>query len=146
MKETEITIYDQNIWGCLPHGEKIQNRNALIRELVEYHNADIIAFQECAPTTSREGDRAIDKLLSDEYSEVHTDAKEKNFTPIFYKKNRFSIIESGYFAYEKQSSTMSKSLTYAVLSENESGARFGMISTHFWWKPFKVFDKGARFR
>ncbi|MBQ9071225.1 MAG: hypothetical protein IJY23_07770 [Clostridia bacterium] len=133
MKETEITIYDHNIWGNMPGMSTISNRNALIGELISYHDADFVSFQECNPKTSRNGDVDIEAVLAPEYKEVKTEAGRLNFTPIFYKENRFTVIESGFFAYPGLNDLDSKSLTYAVFEENETKVRVGIISTHFWW-------------
>ena len=133
MKEIEIIIYDHNIWGNMPRLSTISNRNALISELVSYHDADFVAFQECNPKTSRNGEEDIEKVLPKEYSEVITDAKKNNFTPIFYKKNTYTVIESGFHAYEGLNDENSKSLTFAVFEEKKSRVKFGIISTHFWW-------------
>ena len=134
MKEIEIIIYDHNIWGNMPGLSTISNRNALIGELISYHDADFAVFQECNPKTSRDKDVDIAKLLSPDYSEVTTNAGKNNFTPIFYKTKNYNIIESGFHAYEGLNDLDSKSLTYAVFEEKKSKVKFGIISTHFWWK------------
>ena len=134
MKESTITIFDHNIWGGMPKDDRIANRNHLIAGLIDYHDADVIAFQECSPKTSRAEENDIAELLEPTYAEVECGMGKDNHTPIFYKKERFSVISSGYFAYERLNNGKSKSITYAILEDKESFVRFGFISTHFWWK------------
>ena len=144
MKEIKLTIYDHNIWGNMPSTSKISNRNAAVAELVELYSADIVSFQECNPKTSREPSVDIAKMLCDEYNEACPDMAGVNFTPLFYKKNRFSVIEEGFVSYEGKNDQNSKSLTYAVLEERESGVRFGAICTHFWWEAKSEADNLQR--
>ena len=63
-----------------------------------------------------------------------TTAGEQNYTPVFYKRERFDLIDSGYFLFEGKNDANSKSVTWAILSERASGVRFGVCSTHFWWR------------
>ena len=129
MKEISVVIYDQNIWGVMPG-----NRNRLIGQLVEEHGADVCCFQECNPKTTRFGDTALDREIAAHYEEVPTAVGARNFTPVFYKRDRFDVVESGYILFEGKNDANSKSVTWAILSEKASGIRFGVCSTHFWWR------------
>lgn len=145
MKETDVVIYDQNIWGCNRGDDVIANRCELIAELIDYRDADIIAFQECSKAARAIDDGNISGLLSTVYEEVPHDADGNNFTPIFYKPERFDVVESGYILYERQRPTNSKSITYAVFEDKESHARFGACSAHFWWKVGEAKEDEIRF-
>ncbi len=145
MNETDVVIYDQNIWGCTRGDDTIANRCTLIADLVDYHDADIIAFQECSRAARAIDDGNIGELLSGIYEEVPHDAEGNNFTPIFYKSERFDVVESGYILYERQRPTNSKSITYAVFEDKESHARFGVCSAHFWWKVGEPMEDEIRF-
>ena len=145
MKETEIVIYNQNIWGCTHGNDVIANRCRLISKLADYHDADIIAFQECSKAARDITDGNICALLSPSYKEVRHNADGNNFTPIFYKTERFDVIESGYILYERQRPTNSKSITFAVFTEKESGVKFALLSAHFWWKTETLEDEEIRF-
>lgn len=134
MKNFEFTIYDQNIWGNMPGTESISNRNGIIKDLILSYNADVCCFQECNPYTSRVGDTDISLLLENNYIEAKTPVGNKNFTPVFYRKDRFEAVESGYHIFEGRNDVASKSLTYCVLKEKASGGMVGVISTHFWWE------------
>ena len=96
MKEIDITIFSHNIWGNICETETVSNRNACVATLIDAHDADIIAFQECNPRTSRSGDVDIAKLIAPEYVEVETCFGKNNCTPLFYRASRFSIVNSGF--------------------------------------------------
>ena len=134
MKELSLTLFGQNIWGNMPGTSTVSNRNAAVAELIWAYDADVVAFQECNPQTSRKGDVDIAQLIYDKYDEVCAPFAYMNFTPVFYKRERFLILDSGFLPYPGKNDMNSKSLTYAVLCDRESGIRFGFISTHFWWQ------------
>lgn len=144
MKETEIVIYDQNIWGCTMGSDVISNRCKLVAELIDYHDADIIAFQECSIAARDTANGNIAELLSPVYEEVKHNAAGNNFTPVFYKSERFSVIDSGYVLYERQRPTNSKSITYAIFEEKENAIRFAILSAHFWWRTGSAEDDDVR--
>ena len=124
-----ITFYSQNVWNYNPS----EYRNKLIRSLVSDFDADICSFQECGPTTNRVGECPLPSLMADTYEEVCKEFADRNFTPVFYKKEKFNLIDSGYVLYEGLNDVNSKSITWAVLEEKLSSKKFAVISTHFWW-------------
>ncbi len=126
-----MKIYCQNIWSnnpCAP-------RNRIVRELVREVDADVCFFQECGPETNRVGDgeSPIAQLMNDCYREAYPEASDVNYTPVFYKKDKFNLIDSGYFLYDGLNDANSKSVTWAVLEEKETVKRFVVASTHLWW-------------
>lgn len=135
-----ICFYDQNIWNAAP----TEYRNGLVRLLVDDFDADVCAFQECSPKTNRAGENPIDKLMSDKYTEVCPDKADKNFTPIFYKTEKFNLIDSGYILYDGLNDMNSKSVTWAVFEQKDSKDKFAAISTHFWWKCDSEADNEQR--
>ncbi len=139
-----IRLYTQNIWGNFPASERIANRNGLIVSLVRRYGPDVCHFQECNPSTSRAAACDIAALLADTYAEASAENAGCNFTPVFYKKDRFEEIESGFVPYEGLNDIQSKSVTWAVLREKASGALLATASTHFWWKHDGEADSLAR--
>lgn len=125
-----ITFYCQNVWNHNPTGY----RNKIIRNIIREEGADVCAFQECGPETIRVGADALPVLLSDEYCEVLPELCDSNFTPVFYKKGKFNLLDSGYFLYTGLNDVNSKSVTWAYLEEITTGNRAVFASTHFWWK------------
>ena len=74
----------------------------------------------------------IAALLAVTYVEASAENAGCHFTPVFYKKDRFEEIESGFVSYEGLNDIPSKSVTGAVLREKASGALLETASTHFW--------------
>ena len=126
-----MKIYCQNIWNKTP----CAYRNRVVRELVRDFDADVCFFQECGPETNRKGDgeSPIAKLMSDCYTEAYLKAADRNFTPVFYKTDKFNLLDSGYFLYDGLNDANSKSVTWAVLEEKETRKQFVAASTHLWW-------------
>lgn len=125
-----IRLFDQNIW-C---NRVIANRNALIRRMIKRYDADVITLQECRPSTHRVGDTDIGALLADLYAEVEPELFDQNHTPIFYRRARFDLVESGYELFEGLNNINSKSITWAVLHDKIDRCTFAVASTHFWYK------------
>ena len=128
-----MLIYNQNIWNYNP----CHYRNKLVRELIKDFNADVCTFQECGPSTNRVGDAPIPVLMSDEYTEVCPELAHKNFTPVFYKTEKFTLIDSGYLLYDGINDCDSKGVTWAVLEDKATSKRVAIASTHFYWQPGK---------
>ena len=57
-----------------------------------------------------------------------------NHTPLLYRKDRLSLLDSGYDIFHIALGGISKSVTWAVLEDKFSGRRFLSFSTHFWFK------------
>lgn len=125
-----LTFYDQNVWNHNPSGY----RNGLIRKIVKDVNADVCAFQEFGPNSTRMGDPALDVLMLDEYAEVCPELRDVSYTALFYKKEKFDLIDSGHLLYDGLNDCNSKSVIWAVLEDKESKKRFAAMSTHFWWQ------------
>lgn len=135
-----ITVYCQNVWNHNPS----EYRNTLIRSLVSDFDADICLFQECGPETNRVGGAPLPKLMQDEYTEVCSEVADRNFTPVFYKTEKFNLIDSGYVLYRGLNDVNSKSITWAVLEDKASLTKFAVASTHFWWMSESENDNKQR--
>lgn len=137
-----LTIYCQNVWNHTP----ASYRNKLIRSLAEDNNADICLFQEFGPETTRAARVPLDGLMNDVYQEACEEYNDRNYTPVFYKKDKFNFVDGGYFLYEGLNDANSKSVTWAVLEEKATATKFAVISTHFWWKFDSEKDNQQRLR
>lgn len=137
-----ITFYSQNVWNSFP----TSYRNTLISSLISDFDADICVFQECGPKTTRSGEAPLPELLEDTYAEVCPDIADSNYTPVFYKKDKFDVPDSGYFLYDGLNDSNSKSVTWAVLKEKASSVRFAAVSTHFWWMSESEKDNEQRLK
>lgn len=126
-----IRLFDQNIWSH----KIVANRNECVVKAISRYDADVCAFQECRPSTHRTGDADIGALLAKKgYAEAMPEAADYNFTPVFYRKDRFDLIDCGYELYEGLNDSNSKSITWAVLDDRIDRCKFAVLSTHFWWK------------
>ena len=124
-----FNIYCQNIWNTLPASDRM----VLIRKLISDFDADVCLFQECSPNTVRKCENAIPSLMADEYEEVCKHLIPLNYTPVLYKKDKFDLVDEGYLLYDGLNDYNSKSVSWAVLKDKESGKMFAAASTHFWW-------------
>ncbi len=129
-----MRLYDQNIWGNMKADQRIANRNDLICSLIEKFDPDFCTFQECNPISSRAPECDIAKKLFYAFDEAAPEAAQRNFTPVFYRRDRFDCLESGHVLFEGRNDKNSKSYTWALLREKSSGNCITVISTHFWWK------------
>ena len=135
-----MKVYSQNVWNHNP----VEYRNSLIHSMIREENADICLFQECGPETNRAGSVSLPELLKYEYTEVCPEVADKNFTPVFFKKDKYNLIDSGYFLYTGFNDVNSKSITWAVLEERDSLKCVAVVSTHFWWKFDSIEDNLQR--
>ncbi|MBR5586860.1 MAG: hypothetical protein IKW02_02745 [Clostridia bacterium] len=124
-----ITFYCQNVWDFSP----TNYRNKLIHSLISQFDADICLFQEYSLNATCSGELPLPELLKGVYDEAYKVSEGWNFTPVFYKREKFNLIDSGYFYYDGFNDENSKSVTWAVLEQKESSVKFGVIATHFWW-------------
>ena len=129
-----MRLFDQNIWGNMKPDQCIANRNRLIEGLIKAYDPDVCAFQECNPKTSRAGDTPIAELLSPAYDEVCPEFADRNFTPLFYRRDRVELIDGGWFLFEGKNDKNSKSVTWAILREKKTQKALAVLSVHFWWK------------
>ena len=121
-------LYNHNIWNYNPP----EDRNLLIHSLIEEFDADFCTFQECSHTSNRKGRLPIQDLLKDKYTEVGIGML--NYTPVFFKTEKFNLVDSGYKLYSGLNDVNSKSVTWAVVEDKENEKKFVVMSTHFWWK------------
>lgn len=91
---------------------------------------DVLGLQECSPP--RYWGIGIAERLSDlGYTEVPTSRGTDNFTPLFYRADRLTLVESGHFLYANGDDADSKGVTWAVFADRETGSRFAVVNTHF---------------
>lgn len=113
-------------------------RKANVAALVQYHNADVIGMQEANPDQVRD----LDSLLPDYdwYGVPRVEGPQGEYTPIFYRKNRFECLESGSFWYSETPEVKeSKSwdamypriASWCRLKDRRSGNELFFFNTHF---------------
>ncbi len=111
-------------------------RNQTAAEALIAMSPDAFGLQECSPN-SRGADSIVRTLTAAGYAEAPVTANNSNgvnYTPLFYKKDKFNIIECGYHLYDDGQNDKSKSITWAVLEDKSNGKRFAVCSTHYSYK------------
>lgn len=135
-------------------------RAARLLESFIYLDADILLLQEVSNDWHLYLDEA---LLEIGYTMVPTKANpelgtvgdRQNYTPIYYRADKLTLIECGYDQFESVKSrpdgnlSSSKSYTWALFEEKDTGKRFVSISTHYTWysdpeqaNRFRIADAG----
>lgn len=56
-----------------------------------------------------------------------------NNTPIYYRAEKFSLVDCGWHIYTGANNGNSKSYTWAVFKDKKSGKLVGSFSTHYYW-------------
>lgn len=105
-------------WG----GEPVEPRAQLAEKFFDHYSPDVVALQElCGDWYKRlEG-------KPDGYAFVH-DGKTK--TNMIYDADRLSLVDSGYFEYEKRDNSGCRAVAWGVFL-TEDGKKFAVTSTHF---------------
>ena len=75
-------------------------------------------------------------------SQVHYELITGGDTPIIYRDDKLTLIESGFFRYSESISGFegsfnnggTKSYTFGIFEDKATGKRIAMMSTHLWWK------------
>jgi endonuclease/exonuclease/phosphatase family metal-dependent hydrolase len=79
-------------------------------------------------------DNAIQKIIAEKYAEACSEHAHENFTPVFYKKDRFEELDGGFVPFDGLNDINSKSITWGLFEDKNDGKRLAVVSTHFWWK------------
>ncbi len=141
-REGEYRVLIHNIWGNTSEGNG-DGRMLQTALLYEGYAPDIIGLQECSPT-ARSGKSAITALLKAQgYTEVPAVAKntaKSNYTPLFYRADRFTLLEYGHVLFDGQNDSGSKGVTWGVFQSLTDGEKVAVLSTHYWWESKKPQD------
>ena len=112
-----------------------QLRMDLQKDLIEAYAPDVVGFQEYMSTALRNGvadyhSKFTPIMTALGYTQISTTAGNANCTPLFYKTDKYDVVESGYQLYSENGSG-SKSVTWAVFREKATGKAFSVFNTHF---------------
>ena len=147
-----------NIYGYMWYPDKenaphlssgpIAMRQKMESDLISAYAPDMVGMQEYSieyhkgmtPLMIKAGYTEVDVS----HTKTHPDGTKHNYTPIFYRPDTLSLIDSGFVMYpetmpdpNKEGKTLdindvsSKSLTWAVFEEKISKKRFIALCTHF---------------
>ncbi len=141
---SRIRILSNNQWYCDKNQPKwIENgldcsaeaRAKGFARVFEEIDADVIGLQECSPLMA---DLHMQHLLSRGAGYALLWGRD---TPILYKKDKFTLIDSDYFIYPEAipnfegsfNNSKTKSYCISVLRSKEDGKLLIFATTHLWW-------------
>ena len=134
-----------NIWGDY-FNNPVAEREAGVEATILNSRADVIALQEVTPNWYKS--QMFLNLAKAGYAVVRGDEaaalrraaftgnpteEHINHEPVLYRKDKLKLLESGTDFFHLKLQT-SKSVTWLVLEDRESGRRFVAFGTHFWWQ------------
>lgn len=113
-------------------------RKENVAALIRYHEADVVGLQEA----NAEQVKDLELLLPEYswYGVARVEGPQGEFTPIFYRKDRLEMLDSGSFWYSETPEVKeSKSwdamypriASWCQLSDKRNGAIFFFFNTHF---------------
>ena len=102
-------------------------RQDLQRDILSAYLPDVIGFQEYVNEYRSDFGTIMTGL---EYTEVPT-TQAKNNSPIFYRADKLSVVDSGFTLYTSEASASNKrGVTWAVF-EDQAGNKLAVLNTHF---------------
>ncbi len=135
----------------LPAGNGWDTRRKQVRELIRFHNFELIGFQEVLRTQ-------LDDLLADP-SYGHAGAGRDDganageFSPIFFLKERFTLLDSGTFwlsetpekvSYGWDAQKYHRICTWVRLQDKHSGKVLRVWNTHFYHEAVEARRNSAK--
>lgn len=135
--DARVIFYNMNGHGNNANSEA--RRDIQLGFLADY-DADVLCFQEFHRRSYINGFSAGLEAMGYAKVDVNTN-RLNNYTPIYYRADRYTVVDCGYRLYKGDNDENSKGLTWALLRDKTSGKEFAVISTHFWWKGYDAADK-----
>ena len=122
-------ILINNIYGGHQPEHPFALRGEMLGELYAAYDPDILGFQEF----TAKADGIVHHL--DGYTKVAVaNNSSRIFVSLFYKADKFDVLDSGFHKYTDGENDDSKSVCWAVFKDKQSGDVFAVASTHFSWK------------
>lgn len=124
-------LMTSNIWGEY-FGNPVPPRAVQLLHVFQKYRPDILGLQEAMASWQKS---TLFPALAGDYEQVSVPAVGNvNHTPLFYLRERFEVVTTTRHLFHITLDE-SKGWTGAVFREKSTGARFGVLCTHFWWKP-----------
>lgn len=154
-KSTELTVATYNIRfyteADIREGNGWERRAPVLCNLIEFHDFDIFGAQE---VTERQLSDMLEYLQG--YDNVGSEGSgggiiQEQVSPIFYKKDRFEVLQSGFFWLSETPEESGKGwdaayprvCAWAQFSEKSSGNVFWFFNTHLDHKGVEARLKGS---
>ncbi len=137
----KLKVLSFNIRCCDDkNGNAISERAPRLFKVVSPYDADIIALQEYRP----KWEEHIHNYFSDKYDifvKYRNETVDIEAVPILWKKDKFTLIKSGYFWLSDTPEIESRGwdelyncyriCAYVILKDNETSKEFTVMNTHF---------------
>ncbi len=150
-----IRIATNNIWKCdnnQPAWAEMGKScafDARCPALIDAYRTiapDILGLQEVSYRMENMLDDQMHNFAMGEGIIGHYELVTGGDTPIFFRSDKFTSIESGFFRYSTEvpgyegsfNNSGTKSYCWVVLKEKTSGKYLAVMSTHLWWKSSKA--------
>lgn len=139
----EISVFDLNVYSQGVGDNSIANRyERLMTLLADKKYPDVLTLQDASPLWFTEFDKKGDgfKAMNEVYAYVgvgRNDDDDSVKNPVFYKKDRFTLVDSGTFWLSETPDWVSVGwdgrqrsvCTWVILEDKESHTRFAVMST-----------------
>ena len=144
-KSRPLRFLTFNIWGDY-FNNPVEEREKGVEATILNSRADVVALQEVTPNWYKS--QMFLNLAKARYAVVRGDEaaalrraafagdlteEHINHESVLYRKDRLKLLDSGMEFFHLKLQT-SKSVTWLVLEDRESGRRFVAFGTHFWWQ------------
>ena len=135
-EENKLKLVSYNVRSADdPDGNSIKERAPRMKQVLEDYDPDVIGFQEVVPKWMN----YLPKDLAEyDYILQYRAAKSREGTPIFWKRDKFELVDKGYFWLSDTPERESKGwgadyyriCTWVKLKVKATGAEFIFMSTH----------------
>ena len=133
-----VKVMSYNIYVAGTGDRSPENRNPGIVSLIREQSPDVFGLQEAVYDRIQ----LLNESLS-EYSYVgrgrEKNEKDGEFSPVFYKTDKYNLVDSGTFWFSNTphkasiawGTVFKRICTWAVLEDKETGFRFGVFNSHW---------------
>ena len=131
VKKGDIRVIVNNIYGAY---KPLEERMLLLKKVYDAYEPDILCFQESGPRARRCESTLMSELWKSGYREVRfEEILNNNYNPVFYRADRFEVIDSGYHLFNGANNFESKSLSFAVFFDKKLNRKIGAYSHHYYY-------------
>ncbi|MCR5693913.1 MAG: endonuclease/exonuclease/phosphatase family protein [Clostridia bacterium] len=127
-----LKLMTSNVWADV-FGNPVHPRDKLLCELVRDEKPDVLFLQEMHPNWHKSDLKPCLSALGYTESIPDLHGNDLNYTPVFYRKDRFLEIESEFVIYGGPNDYSSKSVSFSLLKDKASETVFGVSSTHMYF-------------
>ncbi len=133
----KVRILSSNVWGNCPDDQFIADRNQKLSEVYLSLLPDFIGLQERS-LRSRTEAPDFSELIGGEYTEIPvepTNELKNNFTPGYYRRSAWELLESGWHYFSGRNDKGSKSITWGAFQSRKGEGRVLFFNMHYYWRP-----------